>query len=92
MSQHHICPTSDEPLSCSRQYTIRYRCCTANEVVLLVEDEGGHIYLFCGGILQLRFANRSGGVQLDRVVAGTRAWVSVPTVAPYSLAQLRQLV
>jgi hypothetical protein len=80
------------PLS-ERVYTIRYRGTgPAGRLSLIVEDEGGTAYLFCGGELRAQRSGAHASARLKTILARYTAWSAIPHVAPYTLAGLGALI
>ena len=68
--------------------TVRYRCTyRPTSTALIVEDAHHRLYLFSGGRLRSRLAQR-----LAEPIAASDRWLPVPAVPPYTLAGLRHLL
>ena len=73
-------------------YTIRYRQHTpAGIVALLVEDDGGRLYVYTGRRLH-PYLRRPAAPERRAATLRDLGWSPVPTVAPYTLAGLRRLL
>ena len=76
-------------------YAIRFRCeGSGGRVALVVEDPCGAAYVFSDGALQVRLTGRNAAVRLASLLERSIpcAAVSVPSVAPYTLDELRRLI
>ncbi|MDQ3899471.1 MAG: hypothetical protein M3319_03130 [Actinomycetota bacterium] len=75
-------------------YTIRYRCNEgATQTALIVEDAQGRAYLFRGGWLRREMRGNAASARLAGLLAEQtqERWLPVPTVAGYTLEELRRL-
>ena len=76
-----------------RVYTIRYRGTgLAGRISLIVEDEVGTAYLFCGGELRAQRSGAHASARLSTILARYTAWSAIPHVAPYTLAGMGALI
>lgn len=87
-------PTRSTYASPSEQvYTIRYRGTgPAGRISLIIEDEGGTAYLFCGGELRAQRSGAHASARLSAILSRYTAWSAIPHVAPYTLAGLDALI
>lgn len=75
------------------RFQICYRCTTdRGATALIVADERAIAYLFCAGGLQARLGPHQPCERLVRLLERCGRWVPVPSVAPYTLGELRELV